>query len=231
MIALEKPRPIPLIVTLIALSTTIALGFWQVDRLQWKEALIERIETANAQAPLLRLPPASLMEDYHYRFVALKGTFAHEHELHVAARYHKSQLGYHVFTPFILEDERVVMVNRGWISAHSKTVEERPNSQPEGEQEIIAMIRLNPERNPFTPQNQPEKNVWFARDVEEMAAHTGINLEPLTLDMIGEEAEGLPVPATGIVKLRNDHLSYALTWFLISAGIAGIFIAYHRKKA
>lgn len=232
MFNMTRPRTIPFLITLIALSTTLALGAWQVHRLQWKEALIERIETANEQAPLLRLPPNTMLDDFHYRFVTLKGEYMHEHELHVAARYHKSQLGYHVFTPFtIAEDGRAVIINRGWISAYNKDIDGRPNSQPEGEQTITAMVRLNPERNTFTPANQPEKNMWFARDVPEMAAFTGLDLAPLTLDLIGEETEGLPVPATGIVKLRNDHLSYALTWFLISAGMLGIFIAYHRKKA
>lgn len=231
MLKLEKPRPIPLIITLVCLATTLALGTWQVQRLQWKEALITKIETANAQAPLLRLPPNNLLDEYHYRYVMLTGEYLHEHELHLAARYYKSQLGYSVLTPFkIADDERTVLVNRGWISAYEKELEKRPDSQPEGEQTITAMIRLNAERNPFTPENQPEKNVWFGRDVAQMAEYTGLELAPLTLDAIGDEVEGLPIPSDGVINLRNDHLSYALTWFMIAAGIAGIFIAYHRKK-
>ncbi len=228
----HKPRPLPLLISLVAFCTCVVFGTWQIQRLIWKENLIERIETANAQAPLQALPPAEELEQYHYYFVNLTGEYLHEHELHLAARYHNSVLGYSILTPMALADGRIVMINRGWVPSDKKELETRPDSQPDGTREITAMIRLNHERNPFTPPNQPERNVWFGRDVDEMAAYTELDLEPLTLDRIGEQMEGfLPVPATGEVNLRNDHLSYVITWYLIAAGIAAIFITYHRKES
>ncbi|MEQ8949807.1 SURF1 family cytochrome oxidase biogenesis protein, partial [Parvibaculum sp.] len=38
--------------TLAALPVLIGLGVWQLERLEWKEALLERIETRLAAAPV-----------------------------------------------------------------------------------------------------------------------------------------------------------------------------------
>jgi surfeit locus 1 family protein len=48
--------------------------------------------------------------------------------------------------------------------------------------------------------------------------------------MIGpQDPAVLPIPAEGVISLRNDHLQYALTWFLLAAGLVGVFAVYHRK--
>ncbi len=55
---------------------------------------------------------------------------------------------------------------------------------------------------------------------------------PAMLDIVGEQdIKHLPVPSNGTIRLRNDHLSYVITWYGIALGILVIFLVYHRKKA
>jgi surfeit locus 1 family protein len=35
----------------------------------------------------------------------------------------------------------------------------------------------------------------------------------------------------GAVRLRNDHLQYAITWFALAAALAAIYVLYHRRRA
>ena len=37
----------------------------------------------------------------------------------------------------------------------------------------------------------------------------------------------IPLPAKVEVKLSDNHLQYAITWFLIALAGAGVYLAYH----
>ena len=118
----------------------------------------------------------------------LEGEYLPHPEFHLAARYYRSKLGYSVFTPFRLTDGRLVLVSRGWIPAEAKHASIPPAKGP---QTILAQIRTSNERNYFTPANQPERNIWFGRDTDAMAAHAQLSLLPLTLDLIGDQNPAL----------------------------------------
>ena len=42
-------------------------------------------------------------------------------------------------------------------------------------------------------------------------------------------AEGIPLPATGLPRPPNDHLSYAITWYALAAVLMVIFLLWIRK--
>jgi len=218
-----------------AFVTTIGLGTWQVKRLAWKEQLIATIEDAQKNAPLTAadLPTSDAgWKERNFWPVKLTGTWDSSIEYHIAPRYFKNRLGYHVVQPFQLADKRIILVNRGWIPAAKKEIETRPHSIGAGRETITGMIRYGNERNPFTPENQKEKNIWFGRDVQEMAAFYDVkNVQPAMVDRVGtQDIETLPVPSDGAIHVRNDHLSYIITWYSIALGIAVIFTLAHRRK-
>lgn len=225
----HRPKPIPFIMTLLAVLTLFGLGTWQVQRLLWKEQLLAQIEQAAETAPLQSLPE-DIASHRFYR-VQLRGEYLQSPQFHLAARYFKSQLGYSVLTPFRLSGSGdLVLVSRGWVPAAIKTQGKIPNP-PEGELVILAQIRTSDERNPFTPINQPEQNIWFGRDASEMGASASLNFLPFTLDLIGDQnPDLLPVPSDGKLRPRNDHLHYAITWYAIGLAALIISLLYHRKK-
>lgn len=232
-----RPTPTLLSVFLMAFAALLALGAWQIERLLWKEALIAHIERANRATPLQSLPddPAALTP-LAFRHVTLRGHFLPDIEFHVTPRYFHDQLGYHLFTPFRLTQGanagQIVLINRGWVPAAQKAPNTRPETLPTPQsQTLTGQIRLGPERNYFTPNNDPVHNIWFGRDIADMARHAALTgVLPLSIDLIGpQDPKTLPVPLEGVIGLRNDHLQYALTWFLLAAGLAVVFAVYHRK--
>lgn len=230
-----RPKPLAWILFLGAFATTVGLGTWQVARLQWKENLIATIDKAAAENPLTAATLPTTEEGWkekNFWPVKLRGTWLHEIEYHLAPRYYKSRLGYHIVTPLMLPDKRVVLVNRGWIPAANKEIGTRRETIVAGSATITGMIRYGNERNPFTPENQKEKNIWFGRDVQQMADFYEVkNVVPAMVDLVGEQdAKKLPVPSDGAIHLRNDHLTYIITWYLIALSILVIFILAHRKK-
>ncbi len=230
-----RPTLIAWILFLGAFATTVGLGTWQVQRLAWKSDLLAEIADAQKNAPLTEknLPTTEAeWKEKNFWPVKLTGTWNHEIEYHLAPRYFKSKLGYHLVQPLILRDKRVVLINRGWIPADYKEIERRPHSIGVGRGVVNGMIRYGNERNPFTPLNQKEKNVWFGRDVKEMADFYEVkNVLPAMVDAVGvQDVKKLPIPSDGAIHLRNDHATYIFTWYAIALGILVIFVLSHRKK-
>jgi len=132
------------------------------------------------------------------------------------------QSGYLVVTPFHLADrDMTILVNRGWVPGNHKNPNTRKAGQVEGEVEIIGIVRLAEKRAPFTPKNQP--HAWFYRDLPHMAHVAGT--EPVFLDATaGSTVTGGPVGGQTRVSLRNEHLSYILTWYGLSAATAYMWV-------
>lgn len=233
MISFVRPTWIAWFFFLFAFGLCLVAGSWQVNRLAWKEGLIAEIAAANAGVPLSALPEdVAELDALQFHKISLTGTWRGDIEFHLTPRYFRDQFGYWVISPFTLVDGRSVLVNRGWVPAAKKLPETRPETAVKGKATITGMVRVGPERSYFTPPSQPEKNVWFGRDVADMAAFAKLEqVVPVMVDMVGvQDAKHLPVPSDGVIRLRNDHLSYIFTWYGIALGIVVIFILYHRKK-
>lgn len=217
------------------LATLIGLGAWQVQRLQWKNALIAQYEAARQMEPaaLDTLPPDD-MEAYHYRPVTLSGTLLHEQELHLGARRWYGKTGYHILVPLQLDGGGLVLVNRGWVPPELKEPEaRRQNPAPQQVEGLRGIIRLPKPPALFTPANRPDKNFWFTVDIEAMAADIGAPLLPFTVELVDADhpRDVFPAPSDGMVVLRNDHLGYAITWFALALAAAVIFWLRMRKHS
>lgn len=227
-----RPRPVAWLFFLAALFTTVGLGTWQVQRMEWKEGLIAEIETAKKGAPLSSIPTTDAeLDAKNFYPVQVSGTWISDREFHISPRFFNGKLGYFVVTPMTLEDGRTLLVNRGWIPARQKNPLSRPESAVAGDATISGLLRVGDDRNGLTPDNSPDKNIWFGRDASAMGDYAKLpNTIPAMLDIVGtQDAKMLPVPSDGTIRLRNDHLSYIFTWYGIAVGILIIFIVYHRK--
>jgi surfeit locus 1 family protein len=41
---------------------------------------------------------------------------------------------------------------------------------------------------------------------------------------------GLPVGGQTRLEIPNDHLQYAITWFLLALALVGVYLAYHWEE-
>jgi len=227
------PKPIAWAFFIAAFGLTLALGTWQVQRLQWKLGVIAALAEANTKPPVTALPTDETeLKALQFHKISLKGRWVDATEFHIAPRYLHDQFGYWIVTPLMLKDGRTLLVNRGWVPGSKKLAEKRPDTLVKGNATITGLLRIGAERNYFTPASQPLKNVWFGRDIDQMAAFAELkNVVPAMVDIVGEQdLKKLPVPSDGIIRVRNDHLSYVITWYGIALGILVIFLVYHRKK-
>jgi len=230
----ERPRPVALLLFFSAFFLTSGLGTWQVERLKWKEGLIADIAAAAEKPPLTQLPKdVAALANLQFARAKLAGVWLSTVEFHLAPRYFQGTFGYSIITPLKLADGRIILVNRGWVPAAKKMPEKRPETKVMGKATVTGILRVGSERNRFTPDSQPEKNVWFGRDVEQMAASAKLDhAVPIMLDRVDvQDVKHLPVPSDGTIHLQNDHLSYVITWYGVALGVLVIFVLSHRKKS
>jgi surfeit locus 1 family protein len=188
-----------------------ALGVWQVQRLQWKLDLIERVETRLGQAPV----PAPIAGDpkaFEYRPVRANGTFLHDRETLVQALTERGA-GYWVMTP-LRTGGGLILINRGFVPEDRRDAA----SRPQGPVRVNGLLRLSEPGGRFLRPNRPAEKRWYSRDVDAIAKARGVGpVAPYFIDAEASPAAALPVGGLTVVRFRNAHLIYALTWFGLAA--------------
>lgn len=243
--ALQAPargRPIVFLASaVIAFVVLVALGTWQVERLAWKEGLIATIAERMASTPV----PLSDAEarfaaerDVDYVPVTVSGRFDHAHERHFFATW-QGQSGWFVYTPLILPDDRVLLVNRGFVPYDRKDAATRAEGQVEGTVSITGLARnpLAGKPSSMLPDNDPEKNIYYWKDFGAMAAAGGhsdrARLVPFFVDANADPVPGgMPLGGVTLVDLPNNHLQYAVTWYglaLVLLVISVVWLLRHRR--
>jgi len=227
-----RPYPGLTIASLIAFAILCALGFWQLDRLEWKLGLIETVNRNLAAPPLtldeaLRSPPDAVQ----YRRVRLTGRFDHAKEAYVFVSSSGGEGLYHVLTPFIT-DGRVLLVDRGAVPETRLDPATRAQGNVAGAVALTGVWRLLEPPGMFTPAPDPPRRIWYARDVPAIAAALGVRLAaPVLIEADATpNPGGLPLGGQTVVSFRNQHLGYAITWFGFAACLVGVWLAYHISK-
>jgi len=225
---------------------TFTLGIWQVQRLKWKVNLIDELQEKLQQQPLTlpKLINVSALSDFTFRKVLVKGRWDHAHTVLLGPRVRDGTKGFHVITPLVRSDGSTILVDRGFVSDDFGSVSTwRAPNQSSEEVEVLGMLRTAEKRNRFTPSNEPEKDQWYWVDVEALAINAGgeaAGVQPVYIEAIFEGhagdvhlrmSRGIPIGRATTVELRNQHATYALTWFSLSAFTTFMFIRLLRRRA
>ncbi|UOM32833.1 SURF1 family protein [Acuticoccus sp. I52.16.1] len=227
----------------------IGLGTWQLQRLEWKEALIAAAAERPA-APAVPAPgpdewgsrPAAFpIDDWRYRRVALTGSFAPvEAFFWIALGEPNGPLGgpgYMVLVPFVTEDGWTVLVNRGFIPEDRRDPATRPDAAPpRGTVTVEGLIRRDDPPSFITPAPDTAARIFYARDIGAIAEALGAPgpIAPYQIDLVAEEtpAGGLPQAGESRITFTNNHLGYALTWYGLAAALLGVSgVALWRRRA
>ena len=219
---------------LASLAVLAGLGFWQLERLQWKEELIAKIE-ARTKAPPISLKEAAAIagegRDPSYYRVRASGRFDHAKERYLFAVSEGGRGGWHVITPLETEDGETVLVDRGFVPDALKDPAARAEGNVDSAVTLTGIVRMPETPGPFTPNNEPEANRWFWRDLGAMARsmfpNEPVELAPFFLEAEkGEVPGGWPEGGQTRLDIPNNHLQYAITWFLLAACLLAVYGAY-----
>lgn len=213
----------PLILGIVGAGILCALGVWQLQRLAWKEGILDEI-SLRLEEPPISLPQEVSIDRDRYRRVTLTGRIEGP-ELHVLTSLKPLGPGFRVIRP-IVADGRRLMVDLGFVPEADKAA-----PRPAIDARIIGNLLWPDETDGFTPEPNLERNIWFARETGRMAK--ALDAEPVLVvasDVSPDTATTL-LPVS--INVKNDHLEYAITWFslmLVWIGMT-VYLVWRIKRA
>lgn len=206
-----------LVVAGVLCAALIGLGVWQIERLQWKLALIDaveqRVHAAAVPAPGPERWRTMTPERDGYRHVAVAGRYRDDATVFVQAVTERGP-GFWAMTPLASDRGFTVLVNRGFVTTRV--------APAGGAAHVTGLLRPSEPGGAFLRSNDPAANRWYSRDVAAIAATRGIGrVAPYFIDADAGPKGSTPVGGLTVVRFTNNHLVYALTWFALAAMVAG----------
>lgn len=218
----------------VGFVTLMGLGTWQVHRLHWKEGLIAQRRAAFALPPAPPPPSLAAAQPLEYHPIRASGHFLNDREMPVAAIADDGTAGYDIVTPFVLGDGKVLLVERGFVPAELESPASRRAGEIEGPTQVIGPLRLDHGRPSwFTPDNQPARNEWYYIDVRAMAAAAAPRAQVLPYYIDADASPnpgGWPRGGQTTIDLPNHHLSYAITWYALAAGLLQMYAIFILRR-
>lgn len=214
-------------------AITFGLGTWQVQRRKWKLGLIDDLNKRVSSEPIPLPTDLNELVQLEYCPIKVKGKFLYDKEFTVGPKSlikdgagaseqgggvfsASGNTGYCLITPFKVEGrDTTILINRGWVKARPAKLPKQQLGHVPGTMEVIGIVRLHERRQAFMPKNKPNDGVWFNRDLLAMADKA--DADPVFLDLIASSGvPGGPIAGQTRITLRNEHLTYVLTWYSLS---------------
>lgn len=227
-----KPRLWPTLVSLVLLVCLILLGNWQVERLAWKLSLIEKLENRIKEEPILLPLDANNIDEKEYLSVSVTGKFNNNKEITMYSIGPNGEPGYDLYTPLVLSDGRIIIVNRGWVPEQIKQQSDRPNTITYDEVAVEGLLRKPWKKLWYGPENEAENNNWYYGDISQIASSQSLeNVYPMFLfaNKVDQD-NSYPVAGRTELNIVNNHLDYALTWYGLAIVLIGIYLIAHISK-
>ena len=231
---------------LVLMVLFVFLGNWQLQRLEYKNAMIADIEERVGNDPI-KLPPVSEWvgfdpEVYDFRPLELTGTFDHSQTIRVftyltAADGTHYGPGYWIVAPFYLRDGGMIFVNRGYVPQFLADGFIDGGAGPVGEVTLVGLGRVTEPTNAFTPGADFENRIDYVRNVDRLIQFLDEPpdepVAPIYFNAGLTPDGSLPQGGETRLTIVNKHLEYAITWFslaLLTPILLVVWMLRDRKK-
>ena len=204
---------------------TFILGVWQLYRLNWKNDLIENINNS-INAP-------KIFDSYEKYEELITISLNNEFELignpiFLESKTQQGKVGYHAVLPLTYKDNFYSVINLGWLS----------DKDPEYINNILEAIKsqdffyaytryLSDKKQFFVPKNQPNDNIWFSILKSDLEKYYNSNFKSRYYFVLFDPR--IKPDINPLAFLRNNHLNYSITWFLLSLSSAIMILIIRRK--
>ena len=197
----------------------IALGTWQIIRLNWKNNLILEIENS------LKKPPVELTQSNkeNYLKIITSGRVDYEKQIYLYNLNDTGTPGFEVLNPILIGGENYLL-NRGWIPFEKKNA---PEINIFNQNKIVGTLKIQGRKNIFKPDNDINGNYWFSLNREDISKFTGKKFSKYIIYLDGNYQ--FPKPKKITANISNNHKKYAMTWFSLAISILLLYL-YFRKK-
>lgn len=207
------------------------LGCWQLRRADEKNHMLDQASSLAKQAPVLW--QAGDKNPLQYQSLLVKGHYLPLVLLHDNQHY-QHQFGYHVLSPFELSDNRVVLIDRGWVVGSRDRLKLPSVTIPHHVSQLIGHAYY------------PSDKIWVLGQEIEKKSENLMVIERINTQIISQFLHKSVYPF--IIRLNKGnsdayvrewdivsmppvrHKAYAFQWFAMAFALFVILIALNLKK-
>ena len=198
--------------------------------MEWKKNLIKEFDNLVKQKPLsLSMGKMKYRNMDEFTKIIAKGTVDRSKKIFFPAKTYNGKNGFFIASLLTDNHDNKYLIDEGWFE-YNKLDYFKKNSDIIST-EILGYLRFPTEKKMFTPNNSPETNEWYYYDLKEIQKYfkTEINQKYFIKNMTSYGEEFL-LPSKAKHNFSNNHLQYAITWFLMSFSILVILIIFLIRK-
>ena len=205
---------------IIFIFVVLSLGTWQVFRLDLKNNLISNLEN-NLKKNFVSF---NIDIDQEYTKVLLKKKDSKSKIF----LYHlnKGEIGFKVIVPYEVNSSLIVLVDKGWVRKDKINLIKNTLLNDDV---IVGYTKKITKKNLFTPNNNIKEDFLYSIDVDSLKKSLNKNIYPLLIIQTSKTNKDI-IPNEYEVRIPNNHLQYAITWYGLAI-VTIIFFLYYRKKA
>ena len=204
---------------------TFILGVWQLYRLNWKNDLIENINNS-INAP-------KIFDSYEKYEELITISLNNDFELignpiFLESKTQQGKVGYHAVLPLTYKDNFYSVINLGWLSDKDPEYINNILEAIKSQDSFYAYTRyLSDKKQIFVPENQPDDNIWFSILKSDLEKYYNSNFNSRYYFVLFDPR--IKPDINPLAFLRNNHLNYSITWFLLSLSSAIMILIIRRK--
>jgi surfeit locus 1 family protein len=224
------PGWLPFVVGWVLVAQFAALGAWQVSRGLEKRADQQMFEDQTGFSTWHHG-----MDVRPYQRLKVTGRYDGTRQVLLENIIVDSRYGYYVITPLLgMDDEPVLLVNRGWIEKREGPVDPALLDVPTERVTVRGRAGSLPRAgmkmgDSFTPGQDWPRTAVYPSSVD-VAAQLGRDVQPFVLLMDHEEEHGFYRHWVPTEFGPGKHFGYALQWFAMGIVLSGLLIWNYRKK-
>ena len=214
---------------LFVIALLITLGFWQLQRLEWKNALLSKIED-NYNNKAIDFPFLDDSSQFEYMRSSIDGNYLSEKSMFFYRSNLSGDSGFNVVIPFKTTEGNIVYIDNGWIPFKDK---KNLNTEFINKLKIFSLsgaLIFKKDRKYFTPENDYNENIWYLLNTDEMDLVHGLSSSNYILKLVDQKYFEEFLIEFNPTNIKNNHLQYAITWFLMAFFISIFYIYLIKQK-
>ena len=205
---------------ILFIFAVLLLGTWQVFRLNLKNNLIFTLENNLKKNSIIF--NEGIDKEYTKVLLKKKDLKSKIFLYHL----NKGEIGFKVIVPYQVNSSLVVLVDKGWIRKDKIDLIKNTLLNDDVIEGYTKKIR---EKNLFTPNNNIKEDFLYSVQTDSLKKSLNKNIYPLLIIQTSKTNKDI-VPNDYAIRLPNNHLQYAITWYGLAL-VTIIFFLYYRKKS
>ena len=199
-----------------------SLGTWQLIRLNWKQQLIQDISTS-INKPALEV--SDLAQVKSFQNIKLSGDLLKKNYF-IYQLNEKGKYGFNLISLMKVNENYSVLIQRGWINSIKDEYKFNLNNE---QYKLSGRVENIKPKGFFTPNNDTNLEFKYYIDTGLLETINKVKIYPFILIQTSKDRQFENIKNLQNLNITNNHLQYAITWFVLGFCILIAFCFYRKK--